>query len=349
VWVTIVGTETLGIFLVLAWLCLLLRERKTAGYFVGLGLLVAMALFVREYLGVLLPLTLVYLAAWEWKTQGFRFGRLVRIAFFVGLGFGMLYAAWPIRNYLSLHRMVWVKTPTAGYANYNVDFASFRAWVQCWSNDEQHWLDVVAAGTEPIRFPAEAFDSPHDRNEALRLANLARRCGTSFYLYRTKLYATPQYFDVAAMRANKEYQQNCNTEISAGFMALKTEFARRHPARYWLQVPGQNLAKAFFKNSKTREQGSVGARQLLISVLFGYRTLLLLLAVVGFVVFRRNLGLLPPLLFFGFMYLFISFIMRNMEMRYLLQADVLSLVPAAGLLGYWLDRRWPRHFPSLSS
>jgi hypothetical protein len=49
------------------------------------------------------------------------------------------------------------------------------------------------------------------------------------------------------------------------------------------------------------------------------------------------------------MYLFISFIMRNMEMRYLLQADVLSLVPAAGLLGYWLDRRWPRHFPSLSS
>ncbi len=339
IWVTIIGTETLATFLILLWLNYLLRMQSTFLYTLGLGLLIAVAFYVREYLGVLLPISIAYLAIKYYTVaRPTWLVTTLRMAALVGLGFGLLYVAWPVRNYLSYHRLIWIKPPTAGYANYNVDFASFRSWVHCWTNDEQLWLDKIAKGTGPFDFPAEAFNTPAERQRANYLAARARQCGSSFYLYRTGLYASAQYRNVALMRANQEYQNNCNNEISIGFEQLKTEFVRQHPVRYWTQVPVQNLSKAFFKRSANRIS-SGGAKQLLISGLFTYRTLLLLLAVVGVLVSYRQRDMLPVVAYFGFMYLFISFVMRNMEMRYLLQADVMSLIPAASALGYWFDRR----------
>jgi hypothetical protein len=337
IWVTIIGTETLATFLVLLWLNYLMRMRTAFWSTVGLGLLVAVAFYVREYLGVLLPISLVYLAVKYYRTTHPTWLKTTAQAVILAsLGFGVLYVAWPIRNYLSYHRLVWIKPPTAGYANYNIDFASFRSWVHCWTNDEQLWLDKVAKGTGNFDFPAIAFTTPAERQQANYLANQARHCGSSFYLYRTGLYSSAQYRNVALMRANKEYQNNCNVEVSTGFDQLKTEFIRRHPVRYWMQVPIQNLSKAFFKSSANRING--GAKQLLISGLFAYRTFLLLLAVIGISLSYHRLGILPVVLYFSFMYLFISFIMRNMEMRYLLQADVMSLILTASALGYWFDR-----------
>ena len=43
----------------------------------------------------------------------------------------------------------------------------------------------------------------------------------------------------------------------------------------------------------------------------------------------------------GFMYVYICFLYRGLEMRYLLQADVLLLLPAA----LWLGRWWPAASP----
>jgi hypothetical protein len=339
IWVTIVGTETLATFLVLLWLNYLLRMRASFGAALWLGLLVAAAFYVREYLGILLPISFVYLAVKYYNTARSNWlASTVRVAMLAGVTFGLCYSAWPVRNYLSYHRLIWLKPVTAGYANYNIDFASFRSWVHCWTNDEQFWLDKVAKGTEKIDFPASAFSTSSERDRANYLAGLARRCGSSFYLYRTGIYGTPQYFDIAAMQANKEYQQNCNAEISAGFTQLKTEFVHQHPVRYWTQVPLQNLWKAFFKSSANRITDG-GAKQLLITGLFSYRTILLLLAIIGIVFSYRRLDAWPAATFFVFMYLFISFIMRNLEMRYLLQSDVISLVFTAVTLGYWFDRK----------
>ena len=339
IWVTIIGTETLATFLVLAWLNYLLRLRAAAWPALGLGLLIAVAFYVREYLGVLLPISLAYLAVRYYATERPQWlAAAARTIVFTGLGFGLLYIAWPVRNYLSYNRIVWIKPPTAGYANYNIDFASFRSWVHCWANDEQFWLNKVAKGTGPVGFPAAAFDTPAEQQRAEYLALRARQCGSSFYLYRTGLYASAEYRDVAQMRANRDYMQNCNAEISAGFNQLKTDYVRQHPVRYWTQVPMQNMYKAFFKSTANRVRDA-GPKQLLIKGLFAYRTLLLLLAVVGIVLGYRRLAMYPSVAYFIFMYLFISFIMRNLEMRYLLQADVMSLIPTAFALGYWLDRR----------
>ena len=339
IWVTIIGTEIIATFLVLLWVNYLLRMRPALVPALGLGLIIAMAFYVREYLGVLLPISLVYLAAQYHATNPANW-RLttVKVSLWASVAFGLLYLAWPIRNYVSYHRLVLLKPPTAGYANYNVDFASFRGWVHCWDNDEQFWLDKVAKNTGPYNFPAEAFDTPAEQQRAEYLASRARQCGSSFYLYRTGLYSSATYRDTALMRANREYQQNCNSEISTGFNELKAGFVQRHPVRYWTHVPFQNMRKAFFKSSVNRSAGG-GAKQLLIKALFLYRTLLLLLAALGAVVFFRNYKLWPTTFYFGFMYLFICFIMRNMEMRYLLQADAMSLILTASVLGYWFDRR----------
>lgn len=338
VWVTIIGTETLGAFLILLWLNYLLGMKNLVSNYILLGLLIAVAFYEREYLGALLPISILYLTVNNIKYNRQKWASMtVRMGFFVALSFGLLYVLWPVRNYYSYHRFVLVKPPTAGYANYNVDFASFRSWVQCWTNDEQYWLDNVAKGKGKIDFPSEAFSTGNEEQEAEMLALEARRCGSSFYLYRTGMYATPTYFNVRLMKANREYQNNCNLDISRGFSQLKSNYISKHPLQYWVKVPMLNIKKAFFKSNKNN--ASKGLQQYLIAAIFLYRTILLLIALVGLIMFYKRTELMPAVLFFGFMYLFISFILRNLEMRYLLQADVMSLLLTASLLGCWLDRK----------
>lgn len=340
VWVTIIGTETVSIFMVMYWVNILLQNKRNKVYFIKLGLVIALTFFVREYLGVLLPITLIYLFVTAYKeNKQQRISEAVSMSSLVIIGFMLLYIAWPIRNYYSFHRFVPMKPTMAGYANYNTDMQSFREWIHCWDNNDQYWLEQVLAADSLVNFPDDAFSSLNEKTEAQRLARLAKRCGSSFYLFKKGIYGKPEYFDVSAMRLNKEYQQNCNNEISAGFNKLKKDFKREHPVRYLLQVPGYNIYKAVFKNSRIRDQSSAGGKQLLLIVLFGYRTLLLLLGVLGFIVFIRKQALLAPLLVFCFIYFFITSITRSLEMRYLLHSDVLALMPAAGLIGLLFDRK----------
>lgn len=342
VWVTIVGTETLSVFMVLYWLNILLQNKKSKSHFLKLGLVIALTLFVREYLGILLPITLVYLFVVNFREN--KYSQLNKVFSFQSLvivGFMLLYIAWPIRNYYSFHRFVPLKPTMAGYANYNIDMQSFRDWVHCWDNNDQYWLEQVLSTDGLVKFPDNAFDSIEEKAEAQHLANLAKRCGSSFYLFRKGIYGKAEYFDIAAMKSNKEYQQNCNAEISEGFTKLKKNFMQQHPIRYLLQVPGANLYKALFKNSRIRDQHTNGGKQLLLVALFSYRTMVLIIGIIGFIVFWRKQDMLPALLVFCFMYFFITSITRSLEMRYLLHSDILALIPAAGLLGLWLDKRLP--------
>ena len=341
VWVPIIGTETLATFLTLAWLAWLLRPSRTTGHFVGLGLLLAAAFYVREYLGILLPISCVYLLATWPLLPPARVGRGRVAALLLVCGtFGALYVLWPIRNYAVAHRIILLKPVTAGYANYNVDMAGFRDWVLCWTSDEHAWIDEVATSRN-VAFPAEIFASPQEAQQARRGAQLAHDCGSSFYLYRK--YRNRQSFSGTAHEDEATpagppadaQPQDCNAEIEALFTQLKASYVARHPVRYWLDVPAQNLAKAFFKSSKNPavNQPAAGGKALLSRGLFAWRSLLVVLGFAGLLYYRRQRQVWPVALFVGFMYLFICVLARKLEMRYLLQADALLLVPAALLLG----------------
>ena len=370
-WVPMVYTELLATDLSLLIFYALLRYSRSGWSAFGLGLLVALGLFTREYLGLFLPIALVWVL---WQHGGQARRQAWQAAVLVGLGFATLYAGWPIRNYLSYHRLVLLKPKTAGYASHKEDLDEYRSWVHCWTNDENPWIAKIAEGNGPIDLPAGIFADATEAARAQELITLARQCGSSFYMQREAANSTRYgleqekaaaaahlpitgsggiaiyrsiytvYRDTAYMMHDSTYlhfrNHNCNAAVGEGFRQLRQSYARQHPLAYWTAVPGANLFKTFFKSNTATSQG--GAKELAIRGLFAYRSLLLLLGVLGLWVYRRVRGLWPVMVFAGGMIFFICFVMRNLEMRYLLQADVLLLLPAAVLLGGWADRLAPR-------
>ena len=329
IWITIIGTESLAIFLILFWLNTLVHYKSTWIYSLCLGILCAVCFYVREYLGILLPISLFYLLIKHGFGSSVARRTFVRSGLLVSLGFLILYMWWPVRNYTSFHRVMFLKPTTAGYANYKSDLIGFRNWLHCWTNDEQTWLDS-AVYAKQITYPRDIFASDSEQRAAIYATEQGRQYGTSFQLYLTKRYGQPTYRTLAERRVQDER----NAAIGATFDALRMQYKAHFPFKYWLHTPMLNIYKAFFKSTKQQP----GNQKNLIAGLFLYRSILLLLGVLGLIVFRRQSDFWPVLMFWLFMYLFISFVMRNLEMRYLLQADVMMLIPASALLSTMIGR-----------
>lgn len=370
-WVPVLYTELLSTEIALLLIYAMVRYSGNRWAAFGLGVLVAVALFTREYLGLFLPIALLWVM---WAHGGLRKRRAWEAVVLVGLGFGTLYIGWPIRNYLEYHRLVLLKPKTAGYASYKEDFDDYRSWLQCWTNEENPWIEQVVKTSGPVAFPPGVFADAREQAQAQALVTLARQCGSSFYMQReaanstiyglyhgkpvaigrsNSIHQSPRidqltdrsiyvvYRDTAFMMHDENYlfyrQHNCNAAISAGFKQLRASYSRRNPASYWLTVPGKNLFKVFFKSSLAGQTGMGGFRALAVTGLFGYRTVLLLLGIAGLWLYRKERALWPIALYATLIVLFICFIIRGLEMRYLLQADVLLLLPAALVLGRLAD------------
>ncbi|MBO2009505.1 ArnT family glycosyltransferase [Hymenobacter negativus] len=317
VWLTISGSESLATFvtiLILWWLAT--RPVSTRNVFIA-GLLVGFGLLVREYLGVLLvPMFIWIYSANDAKERG----RFVRLSTIAVMGFLLLYVGWPIRNYVFQHRFMLLKPPTAGYDRYADDVNTARAWVYGWSPDADAYLDAIAGKAPLPAFPQGVFKDSAERERAYQLFAQAQQCGTGFYNWRyLKRYDRPT---------------NCNAELASGFTGLNSSYKQRHLLRYWTEVPLLNLKKAFFKNQLMNSGGSR-----LVSLLFGYRTLILLLCAWGVFLLRQNRSSWPVMFFFVFMYLFICIGLRQLEMRYLLQADA-AILSVAGAPFVWLLNRF---------
>lgn len=328
VWTTIIGTELLATFLTLVWLYTLLAANRGWVYYLLLGIEIALLFYVREFLGILLPITGLYLLWYRrnsWQTA-------IRNCVLVGVGFVMLYGWWPARNYVYQHRIMLVKPERAGFANYKTDMVSFLDWVHSWSNESTYWLQQVLANPHPD-FPSSIFASSQESQQAQALVKQANNCGSSFYIYRN--LANIHYNDADAMRHNQDHTVECNEDIHRGFEQLRLSYKRRHPVLYYTVVPFENLFKVFFKSGTQSSDGTV-KKQLILNVVFGYRTLLLILGVIGLVVYRKLPGIQLIIVFWSFIVLFMCWYFRQLEMRYLLQADVLLLLPAALLIGQWL-------------
>lgn len=348
VWVPVIGTEILSTDLTLLWLWMLLRWRPTVLHAVGVGALAALVLLVRAYMGILLPITLLWLL-WQIRTSAWQ--SVLRQGALVMLGFGLLYGGWPLRNYLLTQRLILLKPQTAGYANQTPDVDEFYQWVHCWTPNENPWLDSVLVGKGRIHFPASAFSSAADKEQAQQLLIQARQCGSGFWVLRSGICVGPDYYqNPAAILADTAYQhhhfQECNAAVGDGFRALRERFAAEHPFRFWFDVPLQNIRKALFKSTLATapvlEHRAALPQTGLVRLVFGYRTVLLLLGWGGILVgMRRQPGLWLVATVAGFMYVYICFVYRGLEIRYLLQADVLLLIPAA----LWLGRRWPAMLP----
>lgn len=344
IWTPIVGTECLSTDLALLWVYGLLNWRSTARFAVAMGLLLALNLFVREYMAVLLPVTLLFVLLRE-SNAGWR--PALRLSALVGFGFALLYLGWPVRNYLSLHRVVLLKPRTAGYANFTPEVAEYNAWVHGWTSNENPWRDSILFGSPRIHFPADVFPTSADAELAHQLVSQARTCGSGYFVQRRSANRQP----ITNFATDTAYQRirakNCNEATGAGFRTLRANFQQAFPVRYWLVVPLKNMGKTLFKSDTNASQ--IGARGWLQRGLFAYRSLLLLLGWAGLLLYlRRQPVLLAIGIFVGIIYAYMWFIMRGVEMRYLLQTDVLMLLPAAILLSRLLPHVIRQFRPAVS-
>jgi hypothetical protein len=98
-WIPVTGTELLASFLTILFFYWLICRPISPFNTVVLGVLLACCFYVREYLGILLLSGYLYL----YRVIPHR-KQFIRQAIWLSLSFGSLYALWPLRNYVNLHR-----------------------------------------------------------------------------------------------------------------------------------------------------------------------------------------------------------------------------------------------------
>jgi len=207
VWVPITGTETLASFLTLFLFYLFITKKHTTWHLILAGIILSLAFYTREYLGILLPLASLYF----WRKYGFQSG--LQKSLILGLVFLLFYTPWPARNYFNHQKIILLKPATAGYARYTEDVASFRSWLFAWHpSDWNPWFEEIVHGSEKVEFPSWVFSTEDQKQTVNQLVELCRTCGSGFHVWRT----------------NKPLaRDDCNEEIKIGFQGLKASFVKK--------------------------------------------------------------------------------------------------------------------------
>jgi 4-amino-4-deoxy-L-arabinose transferase-like glycosyltransferase len=307
IWVPVTGTESLGIFCTLLFFYCLAQERYHANWwYILLGILCAIAFYVREYLGIFFPITLFcfFYYCKQSKIQPMQAGLFV-------ITFVILYGLWPLRNYLFHQRIEFLKPDSAGYVHFGKDFSSFRNWMYTWNSDVQPYFGHLLKEGNP-QLPDVIFQSPEEKLWVNQLLDTALNCGASFYAWRD-LHAPPQ---------------TCDDYISQQFDSLRKVYINRYPFRYYIQVPLSNFKKALFR-SQVIKSPKHEVSTTLIRMAFLGRSMLVILGFFGLLSLRRCIPGMAIGGFCVFMYLFICIFVRQVEMRYLVQADVVLLISAS--------------------
>jgi hypothetical protein len=310
IWTTVSYSEVLSNFLNILCIYVVLRERKETYHYLLIGILCACIFLTREFVAITLLFVCVYLIIN--KDVPFR---ITSLAWVITAFFG-LYSLWPIRNYINHNRIILTRS-NDGFIYYNKDYQAFRTWVVCWDNDEAFWLQKTVNENYAPHLSALAFNGAKDSALVVKTLRQCGICGSSFRNWEKTYHVSNKTRDIEA---------NCNEEISKNFSLLRSNFIRDKTFTYFTVVPIENLKKAFFKN-RTLEKDS-----LITKILFGYRSLLVLAGFAGILYSIRNSKMILISGYILFIYVFFSWVIRYIEMRNLIQADTLMLIPAGWLL-----------------
>ena len=313
VWTTISGTELFATFMTIFYFHLLIVY-KGKYKMILLGLTAGLTFYSRVYLGIIAPITVVYIitnAEKFWSTKLSR--KLLKFI----LVFTLIYSIWPIRNYFHSSKFVPFTTAASGYRSCDEDFISMRKWLYAWGNHSEivnDYFDAIARTNQQIDFPAHIFQSESEKILADTIVGLCRSCGSSFHYW-------------------KEFElldKNCNVEIVLGFNTLRRSFIDNQKFAYYTRMPLANFKKAIFKTRMTND-GSV-----LKSIILLYRSILVCFGFLALFYYLRYRPILAISLFILFMYFFICCVTRQLQMRYLIQADAMLLIFTARFLeGVW--------------
>ncbi len=323
VWIPLVYSEQSSIFFMLLAIWLLLKPKPYSG-FLGAAAL-GFAALLRPQMLLIAPFLLVYATFKEPLNRKF----MLRKALLLGVGFMLVYAPWPVRNYVNHGKFI----PTQdlrGFYNWNTDVMAFMGYIYTVKPEwEPQYSQIIQ--NKKVIFPDIAYLSEEDSLKLDKAARMCQECGSGFS-HKSGYWKKP--FD----------EPNCNAEIVHLFNEQRLKMIQQHPFHVYVAVPLMNLKKALFK-SRLTDDASLARK--LASLLFFYRTLLIIAGWIALLVlFKRSdtrnksFYAVIALFFLAFYILLCAGTMpqlRNIEMRYFLQADILLLFPLAHLVALYFE------------
>ena len=307
--VPITGTETFGIFITLLVAYAAVSFKSKKGLF-AIGVLCGIALMTRQYLGLLLPIAILYATSHGQKLISLR---STITASMITAGFLTVVSPWFLRNWINHDAPTVLMGKTTGYEAYNIDYLAFNRFYTLYFVDVTPIVKNIAVnGNDGLIYDEKIEKYSEELKEA---AFLSKTCGSSFAQWRAY-----------ALNAPQELEINCNEEISKRYMDLRQRVLEEQGISRNIEVPLKNVGKALFKSELTKSAGDF--KDKIINTVFMYRTALIALGLAAIFLIPRN-RLKIFIIFPIALILYISFITRQVEIRYLAQADALLIIFSA--------------------
>ena len=320
VWTPIVYAETFSVFIVLFSLWNLVRHSRKRHLFLC-GVFLGIASLTRLQLIFVFPSVLLAVL-FHYRNN---FYAVLKYVSLITVGFVITYGWWPARNYFLHDRLIFSQDLSA-VINWDKDYMGFMDYVFAVKTDYQPQYSQIVNGGEHVEWPPAAYIVKGDSEKLARVSKMCHDCGYGFSAFIK---------NEGLRKGNLPKDSSCSAEIAQLWSELKANQVQCNKANYYLWVPLGNLKKCFFKNGLYKP--STGMVYFASSVLFGYRTIMIFLGLSGLILFywmKKKIPLLMKiiLLYFILWYFWNSFVYRNMEIRFLIHADLLLLIPAAFLL-----------------
>lgn len=314
--------EVLSVFLVTLLLFFILRWNGFLSSLVIPAALIAFLSWTKQYnilIAFMLPSFLVVSPV---KISSILRARAVAVILVLALSF---YGIWPLRNFIEFGKPVTLVGDSTGTSFYRADFSAAMKFYRLFYENPTEQLDhLVKNGTHYL--PNIPFVVGH-QSELQSVARRGNECGPSFLLRNGII------LDESA---------SCEKEVAYMYnkllLSAKQELTMFEAASTSLQA----LGKGFLKLDMRKGEGFYASTSSLFgfqNILFAWRFFLIALA------FCPMIFTLPARirLFCGIscsiwlsLLIALSFSLSSLEVRYLLAADALLLIPASISLRYIL-------------
>jgi hypothetical protein len=315
IWTAVAYAESLSIFLLFLTVFFLLKSGR---FIILSGFIAGLAVLTRLQIMFIIPfITLAFLLQK-------RRAELIRFI----VPFILVYGMWPVRNLVNHNRLLFSQDIHIG-KNWSEDYLAFMNYIFSVQTDHKPQFDQIVFGT-PVTWPRECYLEEGDSLLLAETVELCRKCGTGFSYFMTYRIPGKDIVD----------EDNCDAEIAARFNALREKQVKNNAFHYYIEVPLGNLRKCFFKSYVYKSIPELANK--ISVVILTLRTILIFAGLLSlYFMFRSRQYQFIAFIIAGFSlswYFYLSFIYRNIEIRYLLPADVLLLLPCVWMTGRMMDK-----------
>lgn len=312
--------EVLSVFLVTLVLFLILRWNGSLSKLIIPAALIAFLSWTKQYnilIAFMLPSFLVVSPV---KISSILRARAVALLLVLALSF---YGIWPLRNFIEFGKAVTLIGDSTGTSFYRADFSAAMKFYRLFYENPTEQLDhLVKTGTHYL--PNIPFVVGH-QPELQSVAKRGNECGPSFLVRKG---------------INLEESASCEKEVAYMYKDLLLSAKQELSMLEANSTSFQALGKGFLKLDMRKGVGFYASTR----SLFGFQNLLFVwrFFLIIFAFFPMIFSLpLRIRVFCGIscsiwlsLLIALSFSFSSLEVRYLLAADALLLIPASVSLGY---------------